>query len=81
METREFRNYNVLATLKEKNNIPLNPVETSSGTVVFPVEITPGVAETLERYDLGTLSLEPRKLLRTRDLIFDIARAAKGSVR
>jgi hypothetical protein len=81
METKEFRNYNILAILKEVNNVSLDPLETLTGTVVFRVAMTAGVLETLGRYELGDLRLEPRRLLRTRDLIFDIARAAKGAKR
>lgn len=81
LEIENIRNYNLVAVLKAKNNIPLNPIENAVGQVVYPVEMTPGVRETIEMYQLGNLRLEPQKLLRTRDLIFDIARASKGGVK
>jgi hypothetical protein len=80
-EIENIRNYNLVAVLKTKNNIPLNPIENAVGQVVYPVEITPAIAETMEMYQLGNLQLEPQKLLRTRDLIFDIARVAKAGNR
>jgi hypothetical protein len=75
-----FRDYNKMAALKQEIvTLPLTPEEDAKGIVSFPVELTAEVVDVIDRYDAGTLLQNSKQLLRTRDLMFAIARAARGT--
>lgn len=78
--TENIRDYNLMASLKtDITKLQLTPEEDQRGIVSFTVEMTSEVVDVIDRYNSGLLRQDSKQLLRTRDLIFAIARAARGT--